>query len=103
MDVKGHLHASNSTPFTGDEPTVPIPVGEAHLHIADITTYANDVKDPVIEQSDDKDLLNFISKVFNDYNTYLITGLDKLKLIKPGPAILILVNLGSFSNSFTIS
>ena len=35
-----------------------------------------------IEQSDDKDLLNFISKVFNDYNTYLITGLDKLKLIE---------------------
>ena len=35
-----------------------------------------------IEQSEDIDLLNFISKVFNDYNTYLITGLDKLKLIE---------------------
>ena len=35
-----------------------------------------------IEQSKDIDLLNFISKEFHDYNTYLITGLDKLKLIE---------------------
>ena len=35
-----------------------------------------------IEQSKDNALLNFISKEFGDYNTYLITGLDKLKLIE---------------------
>ena len=35
-----------------------------------------------IEQSKDNALLNFISKEFGDYNIYLITGLDKLKLIE---------------------
>lgn len=53
MDINGHLKAVNSEPFTGSEPATPIPVTEPHLHIANITTYANDVKDPVIEQSDE--------------------------------------------------
>lgn len=35
-----------------------------------------------IEQSKDKVLLDFISNNFGEYHTYLITGLDKLKLIE---------------------
>lgn len=53
MDARGHLHSKNSDPFTGNEPANPIIVTEPHLHIANIITYANDVKDPVIEQSDE--------------------------------------------------
>lgn len=53
MDDEGHLHSANSEPFTGDEPATPIEVTESHLHIADITTYANDVNNPVISQSDE--------------------------------------------------
>lgn len=53
MDTEGHLNAVNSEPFTGSEPINPISVSEPHLHIANITTYMNDVKDPIIEQSDE--------------------------------------------------
>lgn len=53
MDIDGHLRAENSEPFTGDEPATPIDVSEPHLHIANILTYANDVEEPVIEQSDE--------------------------------------------------
>ena len=35
-----------------------------------------------IEQSEDNILLNFLINKFNDYNRYLISGLDKLKLIE---------------------
>ena len=35
-----------------------------------------------IEQSDDNVLLNFINNKFKDYNTHLVFGIDKLKLIE---------------------
>lgn len=53
MDTEGHLKAKSSDPFMGDEAAEPILVTEPHLHIANITTYMNDVNDPIIEQSDE--------------------------------------------------
>ena len=35
-----------------------------------------------IENSKDNNLIDFITREFNEYNTYLVTGLDKLKLIE---------------------
>ena len=52
MDQEGHLKAKNSDPFVGEEPAEPIPVSTPHLHIADIVTYVNDVKDPIVYQDD---------------------------------------------------
>ena len=55
MDTNGHLNFKNSDPFTGT--TLPtINVSEEHLHIANIITYQNDSKDPVIYQSDEERL-----------------------------------------------
>lgn len=52
MDTEGHLRFKNSDPFTGTQiPTIDVP--EEHLHIANIITYQNDSKDPVIYQSDE--------------------------------------------------
>ena len=53
MNASGRLKVESSDPFLGDEPADPILVTEPHLHIANITTYMNDVNDPVIEQSDE--------------------------------------------------
>ena len=63
MDEKGHLRAQNSDPFNGSEPANPIQVTEPHLHIANIITYANDVKDPIIEQSDETQIETDRSKI----------------------------------------
>lgn len=53
MDKDGQLHAENSDVFTGTDVKVKVPEG-AHLHIADIITYADDEKDPKIIQDDTK-------------------------------------------------
>lgn len=56
MDKKGHLKSINSEPFLGDEPIRPTPIIEDHLHIADIITYFNDTKDPLIIQDDESQI-----------------------------------------------
>ena len=53
MDIDGHLGFVNSDPFTGTENKEPIDLTIPHLHIANIMTYMNDVKSPVIYQSDE--------------------------------------------------
>lgn len=55
LDSDGHLQFENSDPFTGTELPV-IQVSEEHLHIANIITYQNDSKDPIIYQSDEERL-----------------------------------------------
>ena len=52
MDQNGILKFVNSEPFIGEEPVLKIPE-EAHLHIANITTFLNDSKNPIVEQSDE--------------------------------------------------
>lgn len=51
MDVEGHLHAKNTDPYIGETPEPEIP-DEPHLHIANIITYADSSKDPLIIQDD---------------------------------------------------
>ncbi len=51
MDIDGHLQYKNSDPYTGAQPSLPI-VDEPHLHIANIITYADSSKDPLIDQDD---------------------------------------------------
>lgn len=51
MDIHGHLKAKNSDPYIGAEPVIPI-IDEPHLHIANIYTYADSSKDPLIIQDD---------------------------------------------------
>lgn len=51
MDQNGHLGVATSAPFLGEE--APVPDAPApHLHIANITTYA-DSDTPIVEQSDE--------------------------------------------------
>lgn len=52
MDRQGHLHSTNSEVYIGTEPEEPT-VDEAHLHIANVITYADDSKDPTVIQDDD--------------------------------------------------
>lgn len=52
MDTEGHLNFTNTDPFTGTEVPTTDTIGD-HLHIANIMTYANDAKDPVIYQDDE--------------------------------------------------
>lgn len=52
MDQKGRLKFKNSKPFVGNNPILEIP-DEPHLHIANITTFLNDTKDPIIQQDDE--------------------------------------------------
>lgn len=51
MDIDGHLKVKNSDPYIGARPPLPI-VEEPHLHIANIISFADATKDPIIEQDD---------------------------------------------------
>ena len=53
MDIDGHLGFVNSDPFTNKETIDPIDYTAPHLHIANIITYMNDAKSPVIYQTDE--------------------------------------------------
>lgn len=52
MDQSGNLKSINSDPYTGDEPETMPPIGEPHLHIADIITDPDDETGPIIIQDD---------------------------------------------------
>lgn len=51
MDIDGHLQFKNSDPYLGTTPSLPV-VDEPHLHIANIYTFADPSKDPIIDQDD---------------------------------------------------
>ena len=53
MDTLGRLQCVNSAPFIGSEPAIYPEVTDHHLHIANIITFFDGSRDPIIEQSDD--------------------------------------------------